>query len=274
MLVLTRGILKVIKELRKANNPIAVVQGNHDTGDKYGFLNGRDPSLMISPKEWGRLVSIENDDRVYGDFSRSYYYKDFDEKKIRVIILNTHDAWMLDEDGKVKYNRGENLKEHPIVGALKSEQLEWLAHDTLNFDGKDDNYGVIVISHAGLNDEIIPGRAAPINSDVAEGLIVARKNKTNYTSTPTTGDFGQNIQIDYSTANDVDIICCINGHSHKDNQIVRNGITFISTTSSRNIKDTKITDDDAWDVFNINTNDKKVMVKRFGDRGVDRGFSY
>ena len=49
MLVLTRGILKVIKELRKANNPIAVVQGNHDTGDKYGFLNGRDPSLMISP---------------------------------------------------------------------------------------------------------------------------------------------------------------------------------------------------------------------------------
>ena len=267
-------ILKTTKELREAKCPIAIVQGNHDTGDMSAFLKGRDPKLMISPKEWGRLISIENDDRVYGDFSRSYYFKDFENKKIRVIVLNTHDAWFIVEDGKVKYNRGQNAGGYPRIEALKSEQLEWLANDALNFEDKD-NYGVMIISHSNLSKDLRIGRPAPINYDVAEGLIVARKNKTKYASISTKGDFGQNIQVDYSTANDVDIICCINGHSHDDIQIVRNGITFISTTCSRDrIDTTKITGTDAWDVFNVNTEEKTVKVKRFGNRGKDREFSY
>lgn len=267
-------ILKTTKELRKAKCPVAIVQGNHDTGDMSAFLKGRDPRLMISPKEWGRLISIDNDNRVYGDFSRSYYFKDFEDKKIRVIVLNTHDAWFLGDDEKVKYNRGQNIKGYPRTEALKAEQLEWFATDALNFEGKD-NYGVIIISHSNLTRDLRVGRPAPVNYDVAEGLIVARKNKTRYASKPTEGDFGQNIQMDYSTANDVDIICCINGHSHEDIQIVRNGITFISTTCSRDKKDTsKLTGNDAWDVFNINTAEKKVKVKRFGTRGKDREFSY
>lgn len=267
-------ISKTIKELRKAKCPIAVVQGNHDTGDMSAFIKGRDPKLMISPKEWGRLISIDNDNRIYGDFSRSYYFKDFESKRIRVIVLNTHDAWVIGEDGKAKYNRGQYVKGYPRIEALKSEQLEWFANDALNFEGKD-NYGVIIISHSNLDKDLRVGRPAPINYDVAEGLIVARKNKTKYASIPTKGDFGQNIKIDYSKANDVDIICCINGHSHEDIQIIRNGITFISTTCSRDRDDhSKKTDKDAWDVFNINTKEKRVKVKRFGNRGKDREFNY
>lgn len=262
----------VARDFRKAKCPVMIVQGNHDTGDKHAFDTGISVEKVISPKEWGKLMSIDNDKRVYGDESRSYYYKDFESKKIRVIVLNTHDAWVLDSNGKPKYNRSENSSGYPATYAIKQQQLTWFANTALNFTGKD-GYGVIVISHAGLIHEIDDYKRT-INDDIAFNILKARKNKTSYTSTTTTGDFGQSISVNYSTANNVDIICCINGHTHKDATVIKDDIRFISTTSSRHPSDNKISDSDAWDVFCINTTSKRVKIKRFGNRGVDREFSY
>ncbi|MBU9724116.1 MULTISPECIES: metallophosphoesterase family protein [Bacillaceae] len=268
-----RNLSRNIKEMRRViNAPVMIAQGNHDTGDDYywdqydwGGWSGEPPTpdKVVSPIEWSNLMGYDKS-FVYGDYSKSYYYKDFDTKKMRVIVLNTNDTWFLDEQGRVKYNRTA-ISDNAY--GFKQEQLSWLADTALDFEGKE-GWGVIIVSHAPFDVETA---SRPVkNGLVALEILKARKNRTSYTSTATTGEMGQNISVDYTNAEPVMIVGGLSGHIHSDRIRRTDGIVFVTTTWSRNPNDDY---DGAWDYIQVKRDEGKVYLKRFGNRGTDREFN-
>jgi len=167
--------------------------------------------------------------------------------------------------------------EHSFINesGYRNKQLNWVAHQALNVPGND--WQVIIFSHAPLSGTFL-GNYNQKNSETLTAIINAFQNGEKY-AVKSDGEFGVDIDVDYSSQGKGTIIGFITGHVHEDGQMMYQGINCIETTNSLcqptfnpwRVPNTK--DEDAWDIYSIDKSNRKISITRFG-YGDNREFSY
>ena len=211
--------------------PLFMIRGNHDGGHKTwkAKVDGGGTATdvdVVSNNDWYNMM-ISSENGIVRDQSNpmgAYYYKDFDDAKIRLIVLNCYDMPGTNPNGNV-YNAMWS------AAALWQKQIDWLVDVALNFTDKGDdkiNWGVVVASHDGvITDNYSYGNGAKV-----ESILQAFKNGGQY-------DYSYSYQSDpnYYSAKSVDFrsqgamnyIAYIHGHTHTDRVIFDENVPIIST---------------------------------------------
>lgn len=252
------------------STPLFILKGNHDTGALKS--NDSTPQTSLYSEEVDALYSTNG---AYGEVrngSSSYFYKDFNDKKIRLICLNSEDN--SDEVSDDKWV--ENDINHHKIGKA---QLEWLVSKALVLPS---DYKVLFMWHTPI-DGAFGTNTGLINSDNLKTIIRNFKNG----SSQNIADDDFSINLDFTSQGAREIIGIINGHLHKDSVDTDTipGVTMIelanaacfwdfwnSTNADKNRK--YGTDTEAsFNILSINTKTKNVGIKRFG-AGISSNFSY
>ena len=251
------------------------LNGNHDDNTIY------DVDYIHSPTSINHLTITERYNRLYRgndclrdyENKQMYYYHDDVNNKIRYIHLNSIDIPYILENGLLKYKGQWDY-------AYSNEQLNWLANKALKLEG--DDWGVVVFTHVPpIRSISYTGDKVLNNGDVLVEILKAYKNKSAYTSTPTTGDFGQSVTVDFTSQSSNELICVIYGHVHQDMVNDIDGIKYISTLNCKCSKDWDVAPERtldtisevAFDLFNIDRKERKINAIRFG-AGADREILY
>ena len=268
--------------VRKAQKPFMMAIGNHDLG------NSTDPALCLTN---GQLV-----ERYISPLNISatapYYYVDFSEYTLRVIVLN-------DYDYADTLNGGAYVTLHGTK-QFRQSQIDWLV-DTLSNVPSD--YGVIIAQHEGdpatpiagnwndtsywqdSNDSspIYPvtsnGSLGCMSDPIVEDIVNAWKNRTTLSKTYTTTGDGGNVVVDadFSSRINSEFICHVVGHKHMDllarSNKYSDQIYIVHTasgqdhwvtqyTSEPRVKGTK--SEDCLTVMSINRKYQTVNLTRIG----------
>ncbi|XZL16778.1 phage tail spike protein [Clostridium perfringens] len=249
--------LKNFKDRFKDRSNVFITLGNHDDNSNY-----KDFTKVITHEEMKKLMFSDMKDVTFGN--GLYYYKDFHEHKIRLIVLNSED--IPEYDPNMIYKGQWDY-------AFSNEQLNWVAHTALNTD-----YKIIFCSHTPIV-ENVEGFDYPIkNVDAMLGIMKAYTLGESYSSSNTTGDFKYNVSVTYNKKGT--IVCCLFGHVHADNIVYKDNIAHISTTCSNcsyrygssAIKNaTGTVNEIALDFLTVRN--KTGYLTRFG-AGSDRSFTY
>ncbi|EDT14111.1 phage tail spike protein [Clostridium perfringens] len=249
--------LKNFKDRFEDKSNVFITLGNHDDNSNY-----KDFSKVITHAEMKELMFSDMQDVNFGN--GLYYYKDFHNYKIRLIVLNSEDI--------PEYDIGMKYKGQWDY-AFSDEQLNWVAHTALNTE-----YKIIFCSHTPML-EGAEGFDYPIrNVEAMLGIMKAYTLGESYSGSNTTGDFKYNVSVNYNKKGT--IVCCLFGHVHADNIVYRDNIAHISTTCSNcsyrygfsHIENaTGTVNEIALDFLTVGR--KTGYLTRFG-AGEDRTFSY
>lgn len=148
--------------------------GNHDTGLYGGALVGTDYLYSAFGAHCGGAV--------YGSVEHGYCYRDFPEKKTRVICLNT--------------SEGESIGGSDAAYICSDDQLLWFAR-VLREVGQQDGWRILVLSHYPL-DYLGTHPAAAVVKAYQEGGMVIKKGRF----------------VDFSGCNKAKFIAQFHGHTH------------------------------------------------------------
>lgn len=247
--------------------------GNHDDGSlrtdswvsdgkRYEFPGSISENQLAN--YYHTVDCIYGEKRVNGSF---YFYKDYPDKKIRLIGLNSDDMPedILNPDGSQKYSRQHHL-------GYRQEQLNWLANTALaNWPA---GYTAVVMSHVALEGDAsgVEGETN-FNFGTLQQILSAFKNGENKTVTGTTPNFEINVTTNFSQQGPQPIAGLFHGHWHKESYSQISGINDIGMTSSLPGIDPTMTDSDAFVIITIDTKSRKINIKGFG-RATDRQFDY
>ena len=199
----------IFTPLLDCNKPVFIIQGNHDDS---GWQSTFDMTQMFSHKDWrdniinkyvnrtlddedGTVIQVVNNS---ADDNSEYYYYDLENKKTRLIILDSIDYDMeYDENGTVTgleildASKPESSIERYKTGytywGYSKEQLKWLADEALG--NLPEGYDVVFLSHMGIDDTT---SGADFLGEELRGIIGAYQNKTEYVN----ADF--DIDVDYT----------------------------------------------------------------------------
>ncbi|MGX7202399.1 hypothetical protein BCR22_07420 [Enterococcus plantarum] len=256
-----------IKALRKAKIPTFVNIGNHDNGSPpfKRDIGKVMPGDIITNEEFKDFYGARSklfDEVRNGD--SLYFYKDFPEKKVRVIGLNTNDnnQTVFSADGTYKYGSHDHF-------AMQQEQLKWLADVALKVPT---DYHVIVFGHCPLQETIFDNRECLIK------ILEAFKLGTSVPIKSVYPDHLVNFTANFTKQGPATLIGYICGHWHDEgfNQI-GNSIKFTQMRClNGGFSDPTLIDtpqEDCWSVLSVDTVGKKVNVYGFG-RATDRSFTY
>lgn len=272
-LVETRQATSVLANRSAAGTDVYYVFGNHDSG--IGQNGNNTPETCLSDTEIKAYYRTA--DKVYGetrDGDSLYGYKDYSDKKVRLIWLNSFDLpYTLNSDGTYKYN-------FLTQSGYQNQQLTWLANQALMLP--DNTWQVMIFTHCPLPGtfEVAAGQPqlSQYNSDVLVGIINAFQSGTKYSQADASRALPINVTCDYTSQGKAVVIGLFSGHIHRDGQITYDGINCVETACSLchagdigRIKDT-ITED-CWDIFSVDTGNRKIHAYRFG-YGTDRDLTY
>lgn len=225
----------IFTPLLDCNKPVFIIQGNHDDS---GWQSTFDMSQMFSHKDWreniinkyvnrtlqdGTVVEVVNNS---ADDNSEYYYYDLDNKKTRLIILDSIDYDMeYDENGTVTGleildpSKPESSIERYKTGytywGYSKEQLKWLADEALG--NLPEGYDVVFLTHMGI-DSTTSG-ADYLGAEL-RGIIGAYQNKTEYINE----DF--DINVNY-TAEKGRIRSLQFGHTHYERKYYDDDIDLV-----------------------------------------------
>ena len=261
------------ESLKNSEIVFLTVVGNHDAGNgssisACGTLNDVYSNAIQPNLQFGNVNS-----------SQCYYYKDFDDYKIRVIVLNQYEHPSdLKNDTTYLYSRSYVY--------YSQNEINWLL-ETLN--NTPSNYNVIVAYHSPANSiannedfnfENIKNKEISTNNDFVDNSIIsdiinAWKNgisiNEEYSITPSGTVSKISIDYDFSARGQGEFICYLCGHRHYD------GITklkkhndqiqiILGCTSIRKydiyagdnvrINDTK--SEDLFTMLSVDTENKKI----------------
>ncbi len=218
--------------LRNIKDPVCVTRGNHDgVLGNTTFTDDLFTNVLIRPFIKENLNS------------KGYYYKDFREKKIRLIFLNS------------------SMDSYSRCG-FSPEQVQWLG-EVLN--SVEDGWDVATISHHNLLE-----RHSTIQTPTrANEIINAIKNFK--ISKPNCKHIGHWFgHVHYDLVEVVDGITYI----ATDCDVIANGVADITIDGLTKPTKTNGTDTAyAIDIVCVDTINKRVNIKRFG-AGSDRSFNY
>lgn len=150
--------------------------GNHDTGE-YSTLVGAE---FLKNNIWQY-----NEGAVYGSNEYGYCYRDFAEKKLRVICLNTCE--------------GETISGNNAAYCCSPEQLLWFAQTLHAVGSKTDaaQWGIIVLGHYPLD----LGGAYP-TANIAKAYVAGESTVQN------------GVTVNFSGHNAAKFIMNVHGHNH------------------------------------------------------------
>lgn len=271
--VITRKNLR--DELRGYKNAIKrktlyVVQGNHDGYRDESFQGQLVNDIMPDEKWYEETCFIDKETKnVCRPHHNPYYYVDYPELKLRLIILS---STCYEADFKEK----RYVKKYEI----ENEQIVWLGRKALNTE-KD--YTIIVFSH------IQPFAEEPFekqkeavkwisNYQDAVSLLeaYAKKRSANIN--------GELYDYEHTGGN---LIGWFFGHNHGDFHGIIEGINYVCTTSQTAYipqlwspigtfpgpRDIGTENEDAWDAVLWNKGERTLFMYRFG-AGFDRIIKY
>ena len=150
--------------------------GNHDTGE-YSTLVG---AQFLKNNIWKY-----NEGAVYGSEEYGYCYRDFAEKKLRVICLNTCE--------------GETVSGESAAYCCSPEQLLWFAQTLYDVGSKADaaQWGVIVLAHYPLD----LGGAHP-TGNIVKAYVAGESTVQN------------GVTVNFNGHNSAKFIANVHGHNH------------------------------------------------------------
>lgn len=248
--------------------------GNHDDGSTRrrfkakNFLAQDDYLHDDYFKEIYRTNESQGEVRNNGSL---YFYKDYQDAKIRLISLNTSDIieGELDAIGSQKYDRWG-------THAVRQEQLNWLANVALmNIPS---GYHIIVSGHCPLNAVLDNGPLTRYwNLDVVAGVIDAASEGKSYNGSSSVGDYPISISVDYSNQGPRPVVGYFTGHYHQEWIKDYAGLKIVEVNRSL-VDDAKknyigTAQEDMFDVIQVDTANRHVYIYGFGG-ATDRGFDY
>ena len=292
--------------LAKTTKPVLNVIGNHDAG-QYNATYGLDSqssdlecyNKFIAPYvNTGTLpngVSVPGWDVVQptnaATEGKSYYYKDYTDEKIRLIVLCEFET-----DYEIN-SGGTGLVYNRETRAMRQAQFDWLI---ATLSSTPDDYGVIVAYHQ--PDNLIDEHNEFVSFDLVDdyrlshgvdhianiyaqsdtgrnalpAILNAFKNKsaldfTFYCNGAVPGN--RTIQCDFTNVQ-AEFICILNGHTHKDYighlkdfpsiPVLVVGADNLKYTSGFQPRQEGTPSEDLFNVVNIDRNRKTIKIIRIG----------
>lgn len=250
--------------------------GNHDQGSSrlinYGYEKDQLPfDDYIHQDDIKELWNInDNENGELRDGDSLYFYKDYPDKKIRLIGINTND------DPEIKTDGGYE-KYLPIwLEAVRQKQLDWLANTALQNVPKD--YHVVVFGHAHLDPSLDGSNPnnpeRHVNFDILLNLLNAFKNGQDYSGVSSIADFNVSINADFSGQGPRTLVGYFCGHVHQQMVNEYAGIkNYIFDNSFFEDTDDGTEKQDSWAVIAIDTANRKIKIYGFG-RTTDQTYDY
>lgn len=148
------------------NKKFYPVQGNHDGYMDNIFYNANDMAIDENWYEATRFVSeYDNVSRIE---PKPYYYADYPEKKIRIIVLCSF-SYKIDEN-----------KFYKIYGT-SDEQIKWLKNEALKLDS---SWTVLIFSHdtpfGEFSDSGSKNDKTRVNGQLLMDTVLLEKNKRQF----------------------------------------------------------------------------------------------
>lgn len=228
------------------------VVGNHDIVFKSANSANVDPDTTLTQKEMHYCTCRHlegavncNEEAPYG----CYYYKDYTESKIRMIVLNTSDIY--EKDGSLSYKYTESVM-------IQQPQVGWLVNKALDFSDKitPSEWSVLVFCHSAL---FIKDLLSKVLSAVKSGSnlnITSTLNNRQQLSDGTKQSVTLNAVKDFSEQGSVNVIGVLYGHDHNDVSETKEGIQFIGF----NCDNAELDDYYETNVSNLQYNEKGYYV--------------
>ncbi|VDG26338.1 BppU family phage baseplate upper protein [Lactiplantibacillus mudanjiangensis] len=252
-----------------------MILGNHDDGSTVLNRNPGGITLdqVISTAEFEEMY--QTSDLLNGevrDNGSLYFYKDYADKKVRLIGLNSVDVPYDEVDGD-----GHVVNTRWLLYGYSQQQLNWLARIALS--SVPAGYSVLVVSHLPLYYGWTTDPKTEFNSELVKGLLDAvalgqSYNATSDADVPTA--MRSTITADYSAQGSRPVAGFLCGHVHKEMTVNLDHFTMQTLTCDVN-QDGKVALDDANAmaiyVYNIDSDGKKVTSYGFG-RASDRSYTY
>ena len=149
----------------------------------------------------------------------NYGYLDFENRKMRVIYLDTHDKNGWESTNCVNGETTESA--YMNACNVSAKQLHWLANVALDFSDKKNvsDWGVVVLSHTQLNihsgnhtyTDATSGKTYTANTDNVITILTAYLSKGSGSVTLN----GETATYDFTGVTEkAYLYCCINGHRH------------------------------------------------------------
>ncbi|WP_423710364.1 metallophosphoesterase [Latilactobacillus curvatus] len=249
--------------------------GNHDDGSTRRRFQAKSFLAQDEYLHDDYFKEVYRTDEGQGEVRNNgslYFYKDYQDAKIRLISLNTLDILEgeLDASSSQKWDRWGTL-------TIRQEQLNWFANVALMNIPTD--YQIIVTSHCPLDATYLyPNDAARYwNLDIVAGVLSAAHNGTSYTGTSTGGNYPVAISVDYTGQGSRAVIGNFGGHFHTEWIHDYLGLKIVEVNRSL-VDDAKKSDigtaqEDMFDVIQVDTANRHVYIYGFGG-STDRGYDY
>lgn len=270
----------------QSDAPILPVIGNHDVG-AYNKIYTETPNTLAAVGAKYITPYMTAIGGVQGGTDAGYYYKDFADFKVRVIVLCEYETPRVPNSGNTE------LKYSIWSRYLSQAQTNWFI-STLN--GVQSGWSVIVCMHQIIDvfekyDDEFKCRVAYSNADVTnyQGSIIqdimdayisrgTLSKSYHYNNADTSEVPDITASADFSAANG-EFICYINGHTHKDgmgqSSVATNKQVNINVTtgSSRTdyiavyddlYRDKNTMSQDAFNMVAFDTDKKEIRVLRIG----------
>lgn len=247
-----------------SESPIFILKGNHDCNYNHDELT---PDVVITDKELDDIYKFSA--LKFGESrkgSSNYFYRDFADKKVRLIGLDTYDLPESETNGIMDYNRF-------TTSGLSQSQLNWLANDALQVDSETT---VLIITHHPINHTLLDyDDDLNLNHDMLHTIINDFKNSSEKKTINSTGKL--TAEVTYSFKNKGHIAGVLTGHRHVDSEKTIGGVNYIQTRCNLTTGDNMIQgerllmqgtiDEDCFDVVTIDNVDKIISLTRFGVGG-------
>jgi hypothetical protein len=256
-----------------------ILKGNHDDGSvrtndyRRGTRKFESVPHVLRDSEFNKMIAADqllfNEKRNNG---KSYFYKDYPNKKVRVIGLNSNDTPddILLDDGEPKYLGVWRM-------GYRQEQLDWLANVALQNVPED--YTTIIFSHIQAdipsyeNDENTADHDTHRNQDILIQIIKDFMAGSSSSLTSNIEDYEINLKTNFVTQGKRNFAGYIHGHEHVENATTDLGFNNIGCFASYNVRGTYLGNTDAWQTISIDQTNRKLIIKGFG-RATNRTFSY
>lgn len=250
-----------------------VLLGNHDDNSPQLRLGNLLPTDVITDDQFKKMY--QTDDLINGE-NRSdgslYFYKDYADKKVRVIGLNSFDVpeGVTNTDGTVKYPRY-------LISNYSQDQINWLANVALKNVPAD--YQIMVVAHAPLPYGYSPSSEGHMyNQTVVEGLLNAVATGSSYSGksedgTPT--ECQVSIATDFNQQGPRPVVGFFGGHVHREIIKPLDHFTNCVVLADANVDKENVgtINELGITVVTVDTANRKVTLNGLG-RATDRQFTY
>lgn len=268
-----KGVVDKLFNTEMQADKFAVI-GNHDDGSPMTYQRG-----YVTPNDVLNISDIKKIHRTSEQLNREnrddgslYWMKDYPEKKIRLIGLDTEDVdySITGKDGYCRYNRW-------LWHAYRQQQMNWLANIALK--NVPSNYHTMIVGHCPLYYQWEDLGAHHVNHDIVRGIITAFITGSKYigqADEKVVGEgFGINIKVDYSAQGPHQFIGFFAGHTHEEKIVDLNSFKVI------HLKNDICTDDNllgtakemAFTTISVNPHYGHVDLLGFGNATI-RSYDY